>query len=210
MARDARTTSDYVFDFWTALGWTVLSCGVFGYYVWYKMIERMREHNRRRLALLEATNEIAWQKAREQGREEELRPRFERIAADLGVMRQLTAEFRDPAIWLVLFVLVGAIPLLIAFWLIDADLIKHSAAERDAEAQLSEVFALVGHHLDLEPAAPPPKPPHQYALRAVATVCTCGLYMYWWMADIMREGNEHFHRDWAWEDSLVAALHEAR
>ncbi|HVM09907.1 MAG TPA: hypothetical protein VM345_15675 [Acidimicrobiales bacterium] len=205
-ARDARQQSDYIFDFWTALGWTILSCGIYGFYVWYRLVERMREHNRRRLAFLEAANEAAWNRANEQGRAEELRPRFERVGADLQVMRSLSGEFRDPAIWTVLLLIGSTIVMFIIYWLLDADLIKHGAAEADAEQQLSELFSILGMGTVVAPPSPGPKPPHQYAMRIVATLLTCGFYSYWWLADLMREGNDHFRRDWAWEDAVVVAV----
>ncbi|HEX4978690.1 MAG TPA: hypothetical protein VFV35_01375 [Acidimicrobiales bacterium] len=70
-------------------------------------------------------------------------------------------------------------------------------AARDARAGLT--------HAPLPPARPP-KPPHSYGLRIAATVATCGIYSYWWLADLMREGNDHFEADAAWEDALVGAV----
>jgi len=205
-ARDARGKSDYIFNFWTAFGWTLLTCGFYSFYVYYRLLERMREHNRRRLAFLEAANELAWQKAIEQGREDELRGRFERVGADLQVLRQMTTDFRDPAIWLLLILLGSTIAVIIVYWLLDADLIKHGGAESDAEMHLAELFQLLGVARVGLPPSPPPKPPHQYAGRIIATLLTCGIYTYWWLADLMREANDHFHRDWTWEDSLVVAV----
>lgn len=204
-ARDARGQSDYLFEFWTALGWMLLTCGIYSFYVYYRLVERMREHNRRRLAFLEAANEIAWAKAQEQGRGDELRMRFERVGADLQVMRQMTSDFRDPAIWLLLLLVGGGIAQFILHWLLDADLVKHGGAEFDAEMQLSELFGMLGMtHASLPPSMPP-KQPHQYALRIVAAFASCGLYTYWWLADLMREANDHFRRNWAWEDAVVVA-----
>lgn len=210
-ARDARGRSDYLFDFWTALGWTVLTCGLYSFYVSYRLVERMREHNRRRLAFLEAANEAAWQRARDQGRQEELRPRFERVGADLQVMRQMTTDFRDPALWLVLVIVGSTVAMLVLYWLLDADLVKHSGAEGDAEVQLTELFEILGmSSLGMAgvrlPGPPPPKAPHQYALRILVVFLTCGIYTYWWLYDLMKDANEHFRRDWAWEDSAVVAL----
>lgn len=205
-ARDARARSDYIFDFWTAFGWTVLSCGFYAFYVYYRLIERMREHNRRRLAFLEAANETAWHRAGELGRQAELRPRFERVGSDLHVMRQMTSDFRDPAIWLLLLLVGGGIAQFVMFWLLDTDLIKHGGAEADAEMQLAEIFQVLGMASVALPPSVPPKPPHNYVGRIVATLLTCGVYSYWWLADIMREANDHFRRDWMWEDSLVVAL----
>ncbi|HEX7168971.1 MAG TPA: DUF4234 domain-containing protein, partial [Acidimicrobiales bacterium] len=204
-ARHARTTTDYYCDFWTQLGWTILSCGFYSFYVHYRMIERLREHNRRRLELLGAANEIAWERAQQQGRADELRPWFERVAVDLSVMQRQTTEFREPWVWIALLFVGGGIVQFVLFFLFDGDLIKHSAAERSAEYHLTQILDTLGVHVG-GPAAPPPKDPHQYALRIVATIFTCGIYGFWWLYDLMQDGNVHFARDAAFEDALVPAL----
>jgi hypothetical protein len=204
-ARYDRTRTDYLFDFWSAFGWSILTCGVFTFYVYYKLVERMRDHNRRRLAFLEAANEIAWQDAHAQGRADELRPAFERIGINLQTLRQMTTDFRDPAIWLVIIILSQGIGVFIAYYFLDQDLVKHGRAETDAAWHLQEVFEALGRPIP----APVPiqtKQPHNTAGRIIATIASCGLYQYWWLYDVMVEPNEHFRRDWAWEDALVSAL----
>lgn len=205
-ARDSRERTDYVFDFWTAFGWTVLSCGMFGFFIWYKLCERMREHNRRRLWFLEAANELAWERAGEQGRQDELRPRFQRVGADLQVLRGMTTDFREPAVWLVIIVIGSTIATMVLHYLLDQDLMKHRTAEADAERELNEILLLLALDDGYLPHPAGPKSPHNYAARVVATIASCGVYFYWWLADIMREGNDHFRRDWAWEDAIIPAL----
>src|SRR2546423_14090298 len=46
-----RAETDYIFSFWTALGWTLLSCGVYGFYVYYQLVRRSPGPNPRRLPL---------------------------------------------------------------------------------------------------------------------------------------------------------------
>src|ERR1017187_5797979 len=33
-----RVETDYIFDYWTALGWTVLTLGIYGFYVFYQLV----------------------------------------------------------------------------------------------------------------------------------------------------------------------------
>ena len=40
MAWQRRHETDYIFDFWTALGWTMLTCGFYGFYVLYQLVRR--------------------------------------------------------------------------------------------------------------------------------------------------------------------------
>src|SRR5438270_861480 len=44
-AYQRRAETDYIFNFWTAFGWTLLTCGIFGLYVIYQLVRRARDHN---------------------------------------------------------------------------------------------------------------------------------------------------------------------
>src|SRR4051812_3681146 len=94
----ARTQSDYVAKFWTALGWTIITCGIYSYYVIYQLVRRDRDHNRRRLEELDAATALAWERATAGGQADGMRQQFERIGAELNVLRAMTADFRDPII----------------------------------------------------------------------------------------------------------------
>jgi hypothetical protein len=207
IAYQRRYESDYVFDYWTALGWTVLTCGFFGYYVIYQLVRRMRDHNRRRLDLLEAAIAFAWEQAqRRPSVADELRPTFESMAANLGVLRQMTTDFRDPAVWTLLSWVSGGIATVVAFVLLDGDLIRHQAAERAVQADLGRVYLRLGQ--GLPPVDPGQvKGKHNYGGRIAAAVFSCGIYLFWWYRDVMAEPNRHFAEDWAWEDGLGGAVY---
>ena len=205
MAYGARGQTDYYFEgMGMVIFLTIITCGIFGFYVFYQLMKRMRDHNRRRLDLLESSTEIAWQRASEQGVAEELRPNFERIAANVAVLRGLTTEFRDPGIWVIIAVLTS-IAYFVGFVFLDGDLIKHDQAEGAIEAELSAIFARLGQNV------PAPDPARQkgkqnYAGRIVASIFSCGVYFYWWMYNQMDDVNKHFLWNWPWEDSLASAM----
>ena len=207
----SRAQSDYLFSFWTALGWTLLTCGIYGLYVTYQLVRRSRDHNRRRLELLEAATALAWDRATAAGRAEELRPNFERTATGLNALRVMTADFRDPAIWTVIvaaagyFTGIGGIVVhIILYCLLDQDLVKHDAAERAIEAELAGIYGALGTSVPMPAGAP--KQPHSYGGRVVATIFSLGFYTLWWEYNIMTEGNAHFEGNWVWEDDLRASL----
>ncbi|MFL6242909.1 MAG: DUF4234 domain-containing protein [Acidimicrobiia bacterium] len=206
----ARAETDYYFD---GLGMviflTVITCGIYGFYVTYQLVRRSRDHNRRRLELLDSATEIAWQQAYERGIAEELRPNFERIALHLGVLRQMTTDFRDPGIWVALAVLSGSyfisIAEVVAFVLLDGDLIRHDQAEGAAEAELAAVFARLGQSVPVpDPARVKGK--QNYPGRIVATFFTCTIYGLWWTYNQMDDMNKHFLSNWPWEDALAGAV----
>jgi hypothetical protein len=198
-----RAQSDYVFSFWTALGWTLLTCGIYGFYVTYQIVRRSRDHNRRRLELLDAATAAAWERAQSGGQADALRPQFESMGTHLGVLRDMTTNFRDPIVWTVLRLL-GTVVDIILFILLDGDLVKHDAAERAAEAELAGIYGALG--AELAPPTGAAKQPHNYVARVIVTIVTVGIYFLWWTYNIMVDENQHFEENWAWEDSLSHAL----
>jgi hypothetical protein len=207
LAWQRRAETDYVFAFWTALGWTILTCGIYGLYVVYQLVRRSRDHNLRRLELLDAATAVAWERAQAQGLAEELRPAFERIAPHMAVLRNQTTQFRDPTLWVVISFIASGIAQLILFIFLDGDLIAHDHAEGAIEHELSGIYSRLGAPVE-QPNPGRLKGAHNYVGRIIATLATCGLYFLWWQYDVMTDGNRHFEENWRWEDGLAQSVQQ--
>lgn len=203
-----RTRTDYLFVHpWLNVFLAIITCGIFGLYLFYQLVRRSREHNRRRLELLDAATTFAWEESYQRGLADELRPNFERIAAHLQPLRGMTTEFRDPAIWLVLALIANGIAQIVAYVLLDGDLIKHDRAEGAVEAELAAIYARLGQ--PLPPSHPERvKGPDNYVGRVIATIASCGFYSLWWFVDQQRDGDAHYAQNWPWEDHLAQAIHQ--
>jgi hypothetical protein len=204
-----RPETDYIFSFWSALGWTVLTFGIYGFYILYQLVRRMRDHNLRRLELFDASIAFAWEQAGRRGLQDELRPSFERAAAHLAVMRQMTADFRDPVIWLILAVITSGVVHVIAYVLLDKDLIRHDQAEVGVEYELSLIFGRFGYQVP-GPDIGRVKAPDNYVGRILALVFSVGIYGLWWTYNQMDVPNRHFQANWYQEDALAAAVQALR
>jgi hypothetical protein len=205
IAWQRRHETDYIFEFWSALGWTLLTCGVYGLYVLYQLMRRDRDHNLRRVELLDAATTFAWEQAYTRGLGEELTPAFERIAPNMAELRHQTAQFRDPAIWVVLDIIGRGIAMIVAFILMDGDLVRHDHAEGAVEAELSAIYERLG----ASTPAPDParlKGQHNYVARIIVVLVTCGIYSFWWLYDVMVDWNRHFEHNWRWEDGVAASV----
>jgi len=205
-----RPRTDYVFSFRTALAWMVVTLGFYWYYTLFQMMRRIGAHNARRHDLLEAAATMTWHSADAAGRSDELRPEFEQIGADLARMRQVATNFRDPFIWLVLSLLTFGIAGLVAYVLMDGDLVAHEEAEAAVETGITAVMERLEIDADTasESATPAIRARHRYAARFVVLVLTLGVYGLWWTRDMMVDGNIHFARNSQSEDAMVAALRE--
>ena len=200
-----RSETDYLFSYWSALGWTILTLGVYSLYVIYQLVRRMRDHNARRLELFDAALTVAWDQAGTRGVQEELTPSFQRAAAHMNVMRQMTTDFRDPVIWVVLAIVARGITDLIAFVLLDQDLVRHDQAEIGVECELSLIYGRLGQSVPM-PDQNRVKGRDNYAGRIVASVLTLGIYLFWWYHDQMVVPNRHFQANWPQEDALAHAV----
>ena len=139
-----RRETDYIFSYWTALGWTILTFGIYGLYVFYQLVRRIRDHNARRVEFLDAALAFGWEEAGRRGLQEELTPSFQRASAHMDVLRRMNGDFRDPVIWLVLAIVARGIVEIIAFVLLDKDLVNHDRAEVGVEYELSLIFRRFG------------------------------------------------------------------
>jgi hypothetical protein len=230
-AYNRRHETDYEF---TRRGWDIffiVICGIYGYYVFYRLMQRDRDHQRRSLELLDAANRFAWEQAEARGRSDELRPYFERIDGHLSRMRKQTTEFRDPGLWLAIIigsavigvaaVLIGqiffpfflspfgfaaSIAFYVGFILIDGDYVRHDVDEGAIQAELSEIFGRLGENVPA-PDRHRLKGKHNYGGRVAASIFSCGIYQFWWYHDLMVEGNWHMYHCWSWEDGLAGAVY---
>jgi hypothetical protein len=200
-----RDDSDYIFSYWSALGWTVLTLGIYGFYVFYQLVRRIRDHNARRVEFLDAATTVAWEQAGRQGLQQEMAPSFERAAGQLAVMRQMTGDFREPVIWLVLAIVARGIAEIVAFVLLHQDLIKHGQAEAGAGYELSVIYGRLGQQVP-SPGRGHVKGRDNYVGRILAAIFSLGIYMFWWFYNQMEEPNKHFASNWAQEEELVSAV----
>ena len=93
---------------------------------------------------------------------------------------------------------------IILYVLLDGDLVKHDAAERNAEAELAGIYGTLG--ATLAPPTGAPKQKHNYVARIIVSIITFGIYLLWWTHNVMTDANRHYEENWAWEDSLRGAL----
>ena len=185
LAAQQRGASDDVFSYWPALGWTVLAFGIYGFYAFYQLVRRMRDHDARRLELLDAAITVAWEQAGRQGRQQELAPSFQRAAGQLAVLRQMTTDFRESVIWVVLAIVARSVAEIVAFVLLDQDLNKHDRAEVGVEYELSLIYGRLGQHVR-SPDQAQVKGPGGYVGRIVAAVLSFGIYVFWWYCNQMQ------------------------
>ena len=208
-AYQQRLATDYIFNYWSALGWTVLTLGFYSLYVFYQLVRRMRDHNARRLELFDAALTRAWEEAGRRGLQAEMTPSFQRAAAHMAALRQLTTDFRDPIVWVVIAVVARGLAEIIGFVFLDQDLVKHDRAEVGIEYELALIYGQLGQQVPM-PDQSRVKQEDNYVGRIVASVFSFGIYTFWWYYNQMDIPNRHFQANWPQEDALAAAVRALR
>ena len=148
---------------------------------------------------------MAWEQAGRQGLQQDSARTGPRAAGQLAVLRQMTTDFREPVIWVMLAIVARGVAEIVAFVLLDQDLIKHDRAEVGAEFELSLIYGRLGQHV---------RSPDQDRVKGQTTMwagswppssrsaSTC----IWWYNNQMQVPNQHFAGNWAQEDELARAV----
>jgi hypothetical protein len=189
------------------LGWTILTCGFYGFYITYQLVRRSRDHNARRIEMLDAATAFAWQQAEARGIANDLQPSFNRISAELAVLRQQATQFRDPIAWTLISLVGAGIVHIILYILLDGDLVVHDRAEGSIEHELSNIYTRLGASVPV-PDPSRMKAKHNYVGRIIATILTCGVYGLFWQYNVMTETNAHYEHNWRWEDGLASSVQQ--
>ena len=121
----------------------------------------------------------------------------------------MTQDFREPVIWLVLAIIARGIVEVVAFVLLDKDLVKHDRAEVGVEYELSLIFGRFDQNVPM-PDQARVKGENNYVGRIVATVFSLGIYLFWWYYNQMNDPNRHFESNWLQEDAMVSAIRALR
>jgi hypothetical protein len=206
-----RDVTDYRFDWWSYIGWTILTLGIYAHYATYKLVQRRTEHVARRLAFQAALWHVANERAEASGRRDEVAEGLDNLSrAHAEMTRFEDTHRRDPALWTILRIasmfLVG-VPAVGAFinHFLNKDLRFYDEWEgawsRNAEWVLGRLGFPVG-----VPERRAPIPDRPTALYVLLSIVTVGLFSIWWRYTMMRDGNDHFEDDAGAEEGLLRGL----
>ena len=197
----ARASTDFVIDPGMAILLTIVTCGIYGLYILYKLVQRRDEHFRRMAGVADSAITALREKAR--GREELIAPELAQLEQVRMQMNTMAAE-RGAAIWLLICIFTG-IGSFILYYLLMQDYVQHDQAEAYFFTIMSSALAKLG--LSAQAAqAMPSVPQREFVTFLLLTIVTCGIYNFYWMYVMIKDFNDHFMAQVAWEDFLVQAL----
>ncbi len=197
-----RVATDWHTDAGMAILLSIITCGIYGLYVYYKLMERRDEHFKRMAAV--ADTSIAWLRERAAGREQAIAPELQELEQIRQAMTMQSAE-RGAAVWLLLLIFTSCVGYLIFFYLLMKDWREHDAYEARFFTLMSSALTKVGLSQQAGQAAPN-IPEREFVTYAILSFVTCGIYALYWTYVMIDDGNKHLDLQVSWEDYILASL----
>lgn len=198
-----RATTDWMTDPGMAVLLTLVTCGIYGFYVFYKLMERRDLHLARMYNVAGTSIALLKEKANAAGKIDVVSAEIMQLET---VQRQMydQSKERGAALWLVLGILTG-IAMYIGYYFIMDDFNNHDALEAQFFTLMSNAMAKLG--LSSKPSqASRSIPERNFVTFLLLSIVTCGIYYFYWLYVLVDDGNRHFEAQVQWEDFIYSAL----
>lgn len=196
-----RPATDQEISFWLALLLSVVTFGLWTYYVIWQLVSRRDRHFRRVARLAEDATAYLRDRSQEAGAD--LGPQLARLSETQRGMRE-SAHERGALIWTILCLLTSGVAALILYCVLMGDYRRHQAQEEELVAALNDAFNTLGEHPGL--VAVPEIPERSCGLYIFLTIITFGLFGIYWYYCLIEDPNRHFRAQAEWEQRVETAL----
>lgn len=199
-----RATTDWTTDPVMAIVLSIVTCGIYGLYVFYKLMERRDLHFARMANVVNTSVELLKQKAAAAGKSELI---TQELASLEMVQREMYDQSRErgAVLWLVLAIFTFGIGTLIGYYLLMDDFARHDQLEAQYFTLMSSALAKTGLASQASQAAPI-LPEREFVMFLLLSIITCGIYGIYWMYVLVKDGNDQFEGQVMWEDFIYSAL----
>lgn len=200
-----RSQTDWQTTFISAFLLTIITCGIYGLYIIYKLMDRRLQHFERMISLRGHLLDVLREKAEASGKTVEVEQDLSQLEGiHLDATTRDRAGEKSPVLWLVLTLVFNPVAYYVYYFLND-DFRAHEANEQLFMNKASEVMIKLG--LTQQPVTPSLLiPERNFVMYLLLTIVTCGIYgIYWWYTLIV-DPNLHFDNHMAWESQLSIAL----
>ena len=197
-----RSTTDWITDPGIAILLSIITCGIYGWYIAYKLVQRRDEHFKRMSGVVDSS--IAQLRTKAQGREDAIAGELSQLDQIRMQMATMSAE-RGAALWLIIAIFTFGIGMYILYYLLMQDYVQHDVVEAQFFTVMSSALAKLGLAGQASQATPN-VPQREFVTFLLLTIVTCGIYGIYWMYVMIKDFNEHFMAQVSWEDFILAAL----
>lgn len=198
-----RVTTDWTTDAGMAVLLTFITCGIYGFYILYKLIERRDAHLARMANVVNLSIAMLRQKAESEGKTAALGDELAQLELIQREMYDQSRE-RGAPLWVALAIFTG-VGLFIGYYFIMTDMVRHDRLESGYFTVMSRALAKL--ELSTRPSqAAPETPERNFVSYLLLSLVTCGFFSFYWMYVLIDDGNRHVERQVQWEDFVYSAL----
>lgn len=198
-----RVTSDWITDPGMAVLLTLVTCGIYGLYIFYKLMERRDRHLARMANMVNTSAALLREKADAAGKTGLITDELARLEMIQREMYEQSRE-RGAALWLAIGIITG-IGVWIGYYLIMDDLSRHDQLEAQYFTLMSSALSKMGLSTEAAGAAPT-IPERNFVAYLLLSLVTCGIFYFYWIYVLVDDGNTHVEAQVQWEDYIYSAL----
>ncbi len=180
----------------------IITLGIWGIVVLYRLIARRDEHFRRENAM--NMNLLQALKDKVQGKGVDPLSLPEMAAFESAIRRKAEEEgAKGAALWLILTLVTGLAGLYVWYFL-TVDFFRNEQRQADVINKANAVIQAVGAKTFVQYT--PVLPERHYWLNLLITIVTLGLWGIVWYYRLLSDPNRHFENQWAFEDRLPSTI----
>jgi len=200
-----RGTTDWQTGFWSAFLLSIITCGIYMFYVIYKLLERREQHFERMVSFRTHLIDVIKEKAEAAGKMAEVEQDITQLEGmNLDATNRDRAGEKSPVLWLVLSIAIGVVVYYVYYFLND-DFRAHESNEHQFMLKASEIMNKLGTTSN-QIVTPVAVPERKFVTFLILTIVTCGIYGIYWLYTIITDPNNHFDGHTAWESELYTML----
>ena len=200
-----RNMTDWQTAFWPAFFLSIITCGIYWFYVLYKLLERREQHFERMASFRAHLIDVLKEKAAAAGKAEEVQADITELEGmNLDATNRDRAGEKSPVLWLVLSIVIGVVVYYVYYFLND-DFRAHEANEHDFMLKAGEVMNKLGMSTE-QVMTPVVVPERKFVTFLLLTIITCGIYGIYWVYTLITDPNYHFDNHANWEPQVLAMV----
>ncbi len=166
-----RVETDWTTDPVMAIVLTIVTCGIYGFYVFYKLMQRRDDHFMRVSNMANTAVALLRERATQMGRLETISQELQQLEmVQRGIYDQ--SRERGAALWLVIAILTGGIGYWIGFYLLMDDYGRHDQLEAQFFTLMSSSLTKLGLSTSASQATLT-IPEREFVVMLLLTIVTC-------------------------------------
>ena len=206
---DSRARTDRRLYFWTdAVLLPLVTLGIWGFVLIYRLINRRDEHFRREAQL--DRDLLQSLKDRLQARSVDPYNLPEMAALERAIRdKEMSEQPRNAVLWLIVSLVTSGLGTLVIEYFATVDWYYHEQRQIEVVRRSNALLAAANIPASLQYTYDEVLPERHFWLNLIATMASFGIWGIWWGYHMLADGNRHYENQWRWEDSLstqIAAL----